>query len=212
MPQKLTAILFMLLFCFLLPLGDALVKILMESGFSTSQILWTRSLMIISMLTPLLIKNDGFKVKRELSKLYLARNLFFFIAVSCWFFVLMKVPLPQMYAIGFTSPIFASILSTFFLNETLSKHKILSLIGGFIGVLCIINPTVEGLNPYLLIPVFCALNWAGAMLITKKLSQTESFAKLTFYLSLTFICLTTIPALQSWIWPTISQWLILIVR
>ena len=55
MPQKLTAILFMLLFCFLLPLGDALVKILKESGFSTSQIghvMW-----IISMLTPLLIKN-----------------------------------------------------------------------------------------------------------------------------------------------------------
>ncbi len=205
------AILYMLLFCACLPLGDALVRGLSEQGMSVFQIIWVRSVVIVSLLLPVLLKRGALKIPRPLWGLYALRSLFFFLAVASWLSVLKHVPLPQIYAVGFTAPIMASLISVPVLKETLTRRKLLGLIGGFCGTLIVIRPGVGVLNPYLLVPLFCALNWAGALVLSKKLSTTESSVKLTCYLSMSFIVFTSVATVSNWVMPQGMEWGILLV-
>ena len=91
------AIMYMLLFCLCLPLGDAMVRVLSESGMGIFQVIWIRSVVIVAILLPVLIKRRALKVPRPLWRLYALRSLFFFVAVASWLSVLKYVPLPQLY-------------------------------------------------------------------------------------------------------------------
>ncbi len=204
------AIGFMIIFCFCSPFSDAIVRVLSEMGFQPGQVMFVRSIVSVLLLLPYIIKNKEYKIPKNLWKWYALRSTFFFIAIFSWLSVLGKIPLPQMYAIGFTSPVLASLISIIWLKESLTRKKILGLIGGFIGVLIVIRPGFSDLSIYNFVPLFCSFNWASAMVISKKLSSNQSPYQMTVILSGSCILFASIPTAFQWITPTIDQWGILI--
>ena len=211
MPTQFKALGYMLIFCFSLPFGDTLVRLLAETGMKAAQVMCVRSLVSMSILAPLLYQLREFRIPKVYWKWYLLRSALFFVAVWSWLSVIDKIPLPQLYAIGFTAPILSSVLSVLILKERFTRVKAIALIGGFMGVLLIIRPGLDGFSLLNLVPLFCALNWASAQVISKHLSGSQSPYQMTFVLSSSFVLFTSGISVVQWVPPTQIQWGILVV-
>ena len=210
MPSHVKAIGYMLIFCFSLPFGDVLVRLLSEDGIQAAQVMFIRSVISMTILFPVLIRLKEWRISKKYWGWYAVRSLLFFIAVWSWLSVIEKIPLPQLYAIGFTAPIIASILSVVFLKESFSKSKLIALVAGFVGVLVIIRPGINDWNMINLVPLFCAFNWASAQVISKRLSREQSPYQMTFMLSSSFVVLTSGITVVQWVPPTQLQWFVLV--
>ena len=200
----------MLLFCATLPLIDVWVRWLTPT-MGIPQLIVIRSILTMLALGVLArIKQEPLWPRKHWA-LHGIRNITFVLVVFLWFFTLDYAPLSDLYAIGFTSPIFSAVGSVFVLNERLSFRKCISLIGGIIGMLLVIQPGFEHMNPYLLLAVLCSMLWAVAMITTKKLAHTESPTQLASSIFISFIPIMLIPSVaQPWVLPTSIQWLLLI--
>ena len=77
-------------------------------------------------------------------------------------------------ALFFSCPFFMSMFAKFFLKEKIGIRRWSAILIGFIGVLIVLNPTLEEFNFFKLAPVACALCYATSMTITKYTSDKDS--------------------------------------
>ncbi|MBD97195.1 hypothetical protein CL648_00105 [bacterium] len=199
----------MLLFSATLPLTDVWVRWLTPT-IGIAQIIVIRSMVMMVAMGALSWVNRESLWPTQHWALHGIRNITFVLAVFLWFFILDYAPLSDLYAIGFTSPIFASIGSVFALNERLSFRKCIGLLGGIIGTLFVIQPGFDTINPYLILAVLCSVLWAIAMIATKKLASSESPTQLATSIFVSFIPVTLVPSITQWVMPSGVQWLLLI--
>ncbi|MBT6120231.1 DMT family transporter [bacterium] len=205
----LTGALFMVIFCLTLPAADVIVRILNEAGMNVFQITFIRSFGIVIILFPLLIYKKEVYIKKKYWLLYAMRSLFLFTAILIWLSILQYVHLSDLYAVGFTAPLFTTALGVLFLKEKMTWVKLVGLIGGLTGAMIVIRPGFRDVSPYIWFALISAIGWSVAMVITKFLSATQSQIKLTGFLSLSFIPLTMFVAIPNWITPTFDQWKLL---
>ncbi|MEL6700345.1 MAG: DMT family transporter, partial [Pseudomonadota bacterium] len=91
------------------------------------------------------------EVRRERLGLHAVRNLAHFFGQNCWFYALTVIPLAQLFALEFTSPLWVLILAPIFLGERLTRAKLGYATLGFVGVLIVARPDVTNLNPGIVI-------------------------------------------------------------
>ena len=70
---------------------------------------------------------------------HVVRNLFHFTGQNLWFFALTVIPLAQVFALEFTTPLWILILSPLILGERLTRKKISVGLIGFGGALLVLN-------------------------------------------------------------------------
>ena len=116
-------------------------------------------------------------------RLHLLRNIFHFIGQSLWFFALPLIPLAQLFALEFTSPIWVLLLAPFFLGEGLTLRKIAIAALGFIGVLIVARPEIGAVNIGIIAATCAAIGFAGAAILTRKLTVQNSLTKILFFLT-----------------------------
>lgn len=104
------------------------------------------------------------------------------IGVQFWVFGLAHVPIWQAIALVMTSPFFVIIGAKLFLGESVGWARWIATLVGFLGAVIILNPWSDSFTPYAIVPVLAALFWAGASVMTKRLTRTESADKVTVYL------------------------------
>ncbi|NQY74096.1 MAG: DMT family transporter [Candidatus Margulisbacteria bacterium] len=189
----------MMVFCVFIPLGDALTRTLIETGVHVMQAIFLEYSIITLVLLPF-VKIPTLSVLRAdpLKKWHILRCISFFLAALFWLGVIAHVPLTQLYAIGFLAPIFASFLSVYLLKETLTSHKVGSLIVGLLGTFVIIRPGISEVSPFLLIALFAPLAWAFTTVSTKRLTDHYSHLGLLFIMSVTTWVLSAPFALYYW--------------
>ena len=122
--------------------------------------------------------------------LHLIRNLFHFSGQNLWFAALTMIPLAQLFAVEFTSPIWVLLLAPLILGEALTRRKLGYAALGFVGILIVARPwlspdTGSGAqaNLGLLLAALAAIGFAGSILLTKKLTETASITCILFYLT-----------------------------
>ena len=116
-------------------------------------------------------------------RLHLLRNIFHFIGQNLWFFALPLIPLAQLFALEFTSPIWVLLLAPFFLGEGLTLRKIAIAALGFIGVLIVARPEIGAVNIGIIAATCAAIGFAGAAILTRKLTVQNSLTKILFFLT-----------------------------
>lgn len=93
------------------------------------------------------------------------------------------LPLADATTIGFTAPIFATLLSIVLLKETVGRHRWTAVIVGFLGVLLMVRPGAAGAPP--LIGVLFALGGAfvaASVTVTlRQLGKTETATSIVFW-------------------------------
>ncbi|MEP3345955.1 MAG: DMT family transporter [Litoreibacter sp.] len=117
-------------------------------------------------------------------KLHSLRNLSHFTGQNLWFAAITMIPLAQVVAIEFTSPIWVALLAPFFLSERLTPLRIFVAVLGFIGVLIVARPDMSNLELGSIFAAGSAIGFAGSAIATKKLTATSSTTCILFWLAL----------------------------
>ena len=115
--------------------------------------------------------------------LHTVRNLFHFTGQNLWFYAITVLPLAQVFAFEFTTPIWVIILSPLFLNEQLNRVKALTIVIGFIGILMVARPDPDAFSWGLIAAAGCAICFAMTAITTKQLTRTQSITAILFYLT-----------------------------
>ncbi|MDE0766683.1 MAG: DMT family transporter, partial [Amylibacter sp.] len=116
-------------------------------------------------------------------RLHFIRNIFHFIGQNLWFFALPMIPLAQLFAFEFTSPIWVLLLAPIFLGEAITQQKLAIAALGFVGVLIVARPEINGLDIGIVAAAASAIGFAGAAILTRKLTVHNSLTKILFFLT-----------------------------
>lgn len=142
------------------------------------------------------------------------RSLSGTISMFCLFAAVTMIPLADVTAITFTSPMFVTVLAMMFLGEHIHRFRWTALAAGFLGVLIMLGPHLSFAGHSALgalTALGTALFSAFAMIFLRKMSGAEHAITITFYFSLTFMACSAITALQGWPMPTVMQWCLIIL-
>ena len=165
------------------------------------EILFFRSLIGLLLLLPLLPKYGATAWKTRRLKLHMVRNIFHFGGQFGWVYGIALLPLAEVFAIEFTIPIWAAILAVIFLGERMNAGRIIAIVLGFAGILVILRPGAEIINPAAFVVLGCAVCFASAHAGTKSLSATDSPLAILFLMSVIQLPMSVIPAYLQWVTP-----------
>ena len=115
--------------------------------------------------------------------LHFLRNISHFAGQNLWFFAITVVPLAQVFALEFTSPIWAILLSPLLLKERLRPIGLLSAFIGFVGILIVARPTPQSVDLGQIAAATAAIGFALSAVFTRKLTRSESITCILFYLT-----------------------------
>lgn len=111
------------------------------------------------------------------------RNLVHFSAQNLWFWALTMIPLAQVFALEFTSPIWVILLSPLFLGEKLTSAKLAAAGLGFLGILIVTRPDLSHLNPGVVAAAASAVGFAATSILTKRLTRGDAVITILFWLT-----------------------------
>ncbi len=176
------------------------------------QILFFRQAVVFLSCLPSIAKSFPGSLKTEHPKLHATRLLGAFVALSGGLWALTLLPLTTAITLGFAQVLFVSLLAFLFLNEPVGIHRLGAVVAGFIGVVIVMQPGVEGFfNVAALVPVGAAMAGAVALISVRKLSQTESTATLLVYQSVFVGLFAGFPLFWLWQTPDLKGLLLLLL-
>jgi drug/metabolite transporter (DMT)-like permease len=115
---------------------------------------------------------------------HVVRNVFHFTGQSLWFYAVTVIPLAQVFALEFTSPIWVILLAPIVLGERLTRRKLIAAALGFVGVLIVARPDFGHIEPGVLAAAGAAFFFASTTLMTKVLTRGEPILSILFWLTL----------------------------
>ncbi|MCY4548981.1 MAG: DMT family transporter [Defluviicoccus sp.] len=175
------------------------------------EVVFFRQLFGTLLLAPVLFRPGVNPLRTHRIGMHGLRALFNFVAILGYFTSLGLVPLAQITALGFTSPVFASLLAVLVLGEAVRTPRMVGLLLGFAGALIILRPGFETVSAGSLYVLGSAASWAVAMTCIKALSRTETSVAITFYAAFLQLPMALVAALFVWQWPSPGQLGLLLV-
>ncbi len=123
------------------------------------------------------------QINRQQLGLHFIRNLSHFAGQNLWFFAITVIPLAQVFALEFTSPIWVIVLSPLILNERLRPIGVAAAMVGFIGVLLVAKPGMGPISTGLVAATLCAVGFGLTAIFTRMLTRTQTVTCILFYLT-----------------------------
>lgn len=165
-------VLLMLAFCALIPLSDALGKIL-GATLPIALIVLARVSVQVGLLAPLARLRGGALVPpRRLWGVIVLRTLLYIGGIGLMFTSLRYLPLADAVAIAFVMPFIMLLLGHVFLGEEVGPRRVIACAVGFLGTLMVIQPSFADVGPPALLPVGVAVLFAFFMLITRQIAKS----------------------------------------
>lgn len=162
------------------------VKLASESGIRLPEIMFWRQFTAIPVVLVWVLFSGGLaSLKTDRFWAHLRRS---FLGATGMFFTfgsIVLLPLAEATTLGFTVPIFATILSALVLREHVGIHRWAAVIIGFVGVLIVIQPGSGGFPlKGALVGLTAALMVAIISIQLRDLGRTETPTTTVFYFSL----------------------------
>jgi drug/metabolite transporter (DMT)-like permease len=154
-----------------------------QHGVSVVESLFYRQVGSVLCATVWVALGPGFSsLKTKRAGAHVARMAIGLAAMGFNFLAFMLLPLAEATAIGFSVPIFATLLAALVLGEPTGRWRWGAVIVGFVGVLVIVQPGSAhvGLFPGA-IAVAAALSTACATIAIRRLGATEAAATTVFW-------------------------------
>ncbi|MBK1793631.1 DMT family transporter [Devosia sp. WQ 349] len=154
-------------------MSDALIKVI-GSGISVFEVAFFTAIFSI---IPLMLRKDGERF-RDIYKLHHPWLLHLRCATAitgsaCVVYAFTHIPFADVYAIGFTTPVFVTILSVVFLKEHVTIQRWLLLVLCFLGVVLVIRPGVREVLPGHYIMMFGAFLGSITTIILRHVAPRE---------------------------------------
>ena len=123
------------------------------------------------------------QINRDRLGLHFIRNISHFAGQNLWFYSITVIPLAQVFALEFTSPLWAILLAPLILGERITPVGALAAIVGFAGILVVARPSPETFEIGQLTAALAAIGFALSALFTRKLTRTATITCILFYLT-----------------------------
>lgn len=153
--------------------------------------------------------HDGFKANNILGHVW--RGMFGTAAMGLTFAGLALLPLPEVTAIGYATPMFTVILAAILLGERIRLVRVSAVALGLIGVVIVVAPRLSIGDSYTNAAMLGALMTLAASILralvqihVRRLVQTDSTSAIVFYFSLTATCVSLLSLPLGWVFPTPS--------
>jgi drug/metabolite transporter (DMT)-like permease len=126
-----------------------------------------------------------------------------------WFYAMSRLPIAEVTALGFTTPIFTTAGAMLILGERVKNYRVAGILVGFIGALIVLRPGLRIIDFGAVAMLIAAPLFACSLLMAKVATKTESSSVIVALLSI-FCTLTLLPlALVYWRTPTTEEWSLL---
>lgn len=176
------------------------------------ELVFFRNLFAFAFVVPMLLRTGVGVFRTDRLGLHVGRASLNTVNMMVWFTAVSLAPLAEVTALGFTAPIFATVLSVIILRETVGLRRWSAIVIGFAGTMIVLQPGFDTVSPGHGLTLLAATMWAGVLLMIKSLSRTESSITIVAYMSLLMTPMSLIPAVFVWVWPTWTElaWMALI--
>ena len=136
---------------------DSLIKFIFEDIALFELYLGRTLIQATILISFFLITKKKFTLKTHYPFLTLVRVVCFFFGFAFFYISLTFMSLAMVSALFFSCPFFMSMFAKFFLKEQIGIRRWSAIVVGFIGVLIVLNPTLEEFNFFKLAPVGLSL-------------------------------------------------------
>ena len=140
-----------------------------------------RCLMGLMIITPFVARNNFKALKSSNTKLQLIRASINIISMICWFSAIGMMHFEKATALGFTTPLFTTVLAVIVLGEVIRFHRTAALILGFVGIIIIVRPGYMPFEFGTLLMLAASFSFSFVLILVKKLSDTDSSLTIIFY-------------------------------
>ncbi len=176
------AIFFIIVSCLAFSVMNNIIRYA-SSDMNSWQMVFFRNVMSLLIISPFVLRKGMSGLKTSSIKLYFLRSLTGLIAMCSWFYSLALLPVAEATALGFTLPIFASLLAIIFFKEKADFLRILAIAIGFLGSLIILRPDSGIFGFGALVALFASFMMAVSSLLIKRLSKTDKAITMVFYMT-----------------------------
>lgn len=184
MPEKnapLAGILFSLLAFGIFSAHDVIVKFL-GGDYSIFQVVFFGALLSFPLVVLMLLTDDKVGTLRPHHPWWSTlRALTVVVTAFCVFYAFSVLPMAQVYAIIFATPLFITVLSIPVLGETVGVHRWAAVILGLIGVIVVLRPGATPLELGHIAALVGAVGAALSSVIVRKIGREERAAVLMIY-------------------------------
>lgn len=189
-------------FCFVAV--TAMVKYLGDD-MPAAQSAFLRYLLGLVFLLPMISSLRDVSFTRHNLQLFGVRGFLHALGVILWFYAMTQIPLAEVTAMNYLSPIYVTIGAALFLGERLATRRIVAVLIAFLGALIILRPGVREVSTGHLAMIGTAIFFAASYLMAKRMSGQLNAAVVVGMLSITVtICLAPFAWLV-WVTPTATQ-------
>lgn len=178
----------------------AAMKLAGERGAIPIEMVFYRAVFGIPIVLGWLAVGPGLaSIRPNRPRAHIWRSMIGLTGITLNFTALVMLPLADATTIGFTAPIFATILSALLLHEHVGRHRWTAVAIGFVGVMVITRPGGSGGLPALGIAValLAALGTSGVTVTLRQLGSTESVGAIVFWF---FVACGIVGGIGTWLW------------
>ena len=163
----------------------------------------------VVLILPLLSRAGVMSLDRDRLGFHALRGLVHGGGVILWFLAMSRIPISEVTALGFTTPIFVTLGAAVFLSERLKPYRVAAVLIGFIGALLILRPGLRVIDIGALAQLGAAPLFACSYLMAKSATRREASSMIVVLLSVFCTLTLALPALLVWRTPTLEELLLL---
>lgn len=117
----------------------------------------------------------------------LLRGVILVVAYTTYYLAFPAMPLADVIALWFTTPLFVIAMSGPLLGERVGASRWVAGIVGVVGVAVMVRPFTEGFAAASLLPIVSAISYGSAQLMARRMGVTESAAVMSFYQNFAYL-------------------------
>lgn len=186
----------------------ALVKLL-GTRIPAAEAAFLRYVLGLVFLLPFLKTILAIRMDRGTFTLFCARGMAHTLGVVCWFYGMARIPIADVTALNYMSPVYVTLGAALFLGERLALRRVLAVMAALLGALIILRPGFRELSTGHLAIMCTALLFGAGYLMTKILTERTSPGVVVTMLSLVVTVGLAPLAALNWVTPTLHELMIL---
>lgn len=144
-------------------------------------------------------------------KLGALRGIVHTLAVTLWFYAMARIPVAEVSAMGYLTPVFVTIGAVVFLGERFAMRRAMAIVVAILGVLIILRPGFREVSMGHLAMIGTTIGFGVSYTVAKRLTVLASPDMIVALLS---ICVTIgLAPLAWWVWipPTFYEVMMLLL-
>jgi drug/metabolite transporter (DMT)-like permease len=185
----------------------AMARAAARAGVDPLQVVFFRNFFCVVLMLPLLAWRGLSLVRTGQPRLYGMRVAVSFVSMLAFFQAVALLPLAEVTAIGFLSPLFGTLFAIVLLGEHVGPRRWTALAVGFLGAMIILRPSGSGAGFGQLAALVSAMCVGLIGPLVKRLTIADDADRIVFISNLVLTPLSLIPALFVWVWPAPHVWL-----